>query len=179
MTGRAADRRSSAVPRRGPAVAMAAVAVVIVVATLVAVIVIANGGRTAAHRSAAADDALTAAREGVTTLLTADPAHADRYVPQALSVTTGALHARLADSAAAVTAEIAGQGAPSTGEVVAAGLRSASVGDHADALLTVAATSGALIGIDATAGRLTVTAQLRRDGGRWRIEALTPAGASA
>lgn len=114
------------------------------------------------------DAAQVAAAEDIGAMLTADPAHADRYVAEVLAVSTGEQRSRLERVAPQLREAVAGLGAPTTGRVVAAGVQG-DPGDEARVLVVAQASAPELVGGDPGDDRVSVVVQLRRSGDRWLI----------
>ncbi|MFW0783960.1 hypothetical protein AAFP35_05515 [Gordonia sp. CPCC 206044] len=156
-----------------------AVAGIVALVLLGTVIGVGVHNRAAAGRAAAADDALAAARTSVTTLLTADPADPAGYLERVLAVTTGAQHQRVQAARAALAAEISGHQAPSTGQILSAGLvtdpGSGEVGAQARVLVVAEATDPQLVGGDPSDRQITVEVTMVRTDSGWRIDQAAPA----
>ncbi|GAA1479831.1 hypothetical protein GCM10009624_02710 [Gordonia sinesedis] len=148
-------------------------AALVAVALLVTVAVLGIVNDRAEGRVQTRSDVIESARAATITLLTSDPAQADRYVASALDVSTGDQRDRLERSRGELRAAVAAQSAPSDGQVLAAGLvtdpTGVDNGATADVLLVAAASNPALLGATADAERVTVTLTMSRADGRWKI----------
>lgn len=109
-----------------------------------------------------------AASEGITAMLTADPAHADDYLDAVQAVSTGEQLARLERVAPQLREAVAGLDAPTTGRVVAAGDRGGT-GDEASVLVVAQASAPQLVGAAPGRDRVSVVVHLRKTGDRWLI----------
>ncbi|NDK91820.1 hypothetical protein GYA93_19920 [Gordonia desulfuricans] len=172
------DLRARAV-RRSRAVWWILVAAVVVAIALAATAIgYAISDARADGRAETRDDVLDAARSAATTMLAADPAHADRYVRDVLALSTGAQHDRLERAQAALTAAVAAQPGASTGRVIAAGLAtdppSDDPGAAADVLLVAEASNPELVGGDPGAERITLTFTMTCVDGNWLVGSVVP-----
>ncbi|MGW0037657.1 hypothetical protein [Gordonia sp. NPDC003376] len=124
------------------------------------------------------DAVLAAARSAATTMLAADPAHADGYVHGVLALSTGAQHDRLERASAALTAAVAAQPGASTGRVIAAGLvtdpPSDDPGASADVMLVAEASNPELVGGDPGAERITLRFTMTRVDDSWLVGSVVP-----
>ncbi|MGV9827159.1 hypothetical protein [Gordonia sp. NPDC003429] len=125
------------------------------------------------RRARTDDDVLTSARAAVTTMLTSSPADAQRYPDRVLAVTTGDQHRKLERSRDALIAAVAAEPAATTGQVMSAGLIADPTGDgegaHARVLLVAQASDPQLVGGDPAANRITLSLEMTRTGGAWKI----------
>ncbi len=164
-------RRRAVRRRRQLGVVLRAVVVLAAVAAVAAVVF-----GLLAHRSAAAqargEGARAGARAAVQTMLTADPRNATGYVDSVLAVTTGPQRQRIEAARTELAAEIARQGGPCTGQVLAVALvaEPLSTGD-VPVLVVAEATNPELIGADTTAKRIPVIVTMAQVDGRWLVAA--------
>ncbi|EGD53587.1 hypothetical protein [Gordonia neofelifaecis] len=121
--------------------------------------------------STAADDqaAREAAEHAVVTMLTADPAHADRYVQDILSVSTGDQRIRIQGARDELEKLVAAQPRSTSGQVLSSGVVGTE-GDKTTILLVAQATSPELIGGDPSQNRVGVTATMVQVDGRWLVQ---------
>ncbi|WP_347955293.1 hypothetical protein [Gordonia aichiensis] len=150
-----------------------------VIAAVIAAIGLAGAGwfahRGADHALARAADteaARVAAEHAIVTMLTADPAHADRYVDEVMSISTGDQRVRVQGSRAGLVALVAGLPQPTTGQILsAASVGESDVsGDRATSILLVAQTTGPeLVGGDAGQSRVGLAVTMVRVGERWLV----------
>ncbi|GAA2065448.1 hypothetical protein [Williamsia deligens] len=144
--------------------------VVAVAAALVGVILIPDSG--------SGDDTgsvVAASTAAVTTVLTADPAHPDRYLAAARDVSGGEFRRRIDAAAPAITAAVAGLSSAGSGQVVAAGVvGSAPASGPADVLVVAEATAPELVGGSSGDRRIVLSVTMIRRGDRWVIGQVTP-----
>ncbi|MFT3900863.1 MAG: hypothetical protein QM728_11565 [Gordonia sp. (in: high G+C Gram-positive bacteria)] len=162
-------RRQAARRRHLLRLALRAVAGLIIVAAVAALVfgLLARRDDKAVDRG---EQARAAARSAVTTMLTADPRAADKYVDAVLAVTTGGQRDRIAGARGELAAEIAKQTAPSTGQVVSTALvGEPSTSGTVDVLVVAEATNPELIGASTTAKRVPVVVTMSQSGDRWLI----------
>jgi len=162
-------RRRARRRRRQLSMATAAVAAVGVVAVLAAA-----GCAFLAHRDAAAhtrgEQAQTAARSALKTMLTADPHNANGYVDAVVAITTGGQRQRIEEARPGLVDEISRQAGPSTGQVLSTSLvdEPSSTGD-VTVLVVAEATNPGLIGAETTAKRLPVVVTMVHVDGQWLV----------
>ena len=142
------------------------VTVALVVATIVLVSV-GGGGAAESDRAAAV---LRAARDGVTTALTADPARPGEYVESVLGVSTGEFGQRVTASRAEIESSVASQAFAGTGQVISAGVVGPDPGASADVLVVAEATNPQLLGGGAGDARIVLLVHMTRVDDRWKIE---------
>ncbi|WP_405592577.1 hypothetical protein [Streptomyces sp. NBC_01190] len=137
-------------------------------------------GDAALGQAKARDAVLTAGQRGIARLNTVDPAHLDRDLAAWLATTTGPLHDQMVRTHAADAASLRASGTTTRGVVTDAAVteldtRAGTAKVIATVQVTVTPGSG-------TAGpdRKRFEADLARDGGDWKLTALTavPLGAS-
>ncbi|MEZ5210208.1 hypothetical protein [Gordonia sp. (in: high G+C Gram-positive bacteria)] len=147
-----------------------------VTAVIGAVILLAVTGWALASRSAAQDGlrerdvARAAAAHAVTEMLTADPAHADDYLPRIRGLTTGEQRERLDQAGPQLRAAVAGLGAPSTGRVISAGAQPADRG-KVGVVVVAQASAPQLVGGAPGTDRVAVHLTMVRSGDRWLVAA--------
>ncbi|MEH3157412.1 MAG: hypothetical protein PGN29_19745 [Gordonia paraffinivorans] len=152
--------------RLGAAVVVltAIVAVVAVVAVVVTLILHDRSGP--GRESGLVRSASTA----VATILTADPAHPDRYLAAARSVSGGEYRRRIDAAGPAIEAAVASLGSPGTGQVVAAGVTGTVRADGPGEVLVVAETTAPqLVGGSVGDRRIVVSVTMIREAGAWVI----------
>ncbi|GAB19533.1 hypothetical protein GOEFS_091_00250 [Gordonia effusa NBRC 100432] len=159
--------------RRRRQLTIAIVTTVIVALSLAIMLVVIPFRVTAARDAGQRDDAvLTAATSAITTMLSADPKHAEQYADSVIAVSTAGQRDRLRAGRQELIGEIAGQEAVSTGVVLSAGLitdPSDTTDATAEVLLVAEATNPALIGGDPKQKRMPIAVTMRSDGGTWKI----------
>ena len=160
--------------RRRRILAVAVVAAIVVTVGL-AITSILLPVRTSDARGVVGRDAqaLAAASAAVTTMLTADPKHAQRYADSVIALSTGDHRDRLTAARGELVTEISGQQEASTGVVLSAGLitdPSDAPDATADVLLVAEATNPALIGGDPAQKRMPIVVTMRLDDGAWKVE---------
>lgn len=166
---RARARRRSRMFRYGMVLA-----VVVAVALAITTIVYATLDHRADDRAAGNDAVLDAAGSAVTTMLSADPAHAEAYVNAVLAVSAGPQRDRVERSAGALAAAVAAQPVASTGRVITSGLitdpASDDAGTRAEVLLVAQASDPQLVGGDPDADRITLRLTMIRDADGWLVD---------
>lgn len=149
------------------------VAACLAAALLLARIVLAVVGNSYDADRRTQDTVLADTETAVTALLTSDPARPQAYLDRGLSVTVGAMHQRLEASRAAVIDAISAQPAPSSGEVLSAGLVTDPANDDegstARVLVVAQASDPRLLGADTATGPLTLTVVMVRTDEGWRM----------
>ncbi|MEH3156169.1 MAG: hypothetical protein PGN29_12770 [Gordonia paraffinivorans] len=149
-----------------------------IVATSVVVGVIAAVGAAIAtpvlHRqspSGPSDDVVRSASTAIATILSADPAHPDRYLDAARAVSGGEYRRRVDDAAPAIGAAVAQLGAAGTGQVVAAGVVGGpvSAAGPADVLVVAETTAPQLVGGSAGDRRIVLSVTMIREAGSWVV----------
>ncbi|MGZ8176796.1 hypothetical protein ACXVUM_02605 [Williamsia sp. SKLECPSW1] len=154
--------------RRALAVSVAVTVVLAIVAVVAGLVLHAGGG------PGPADGVVASASTAVATVLTADPAHPDRYVDAVRSVSGGDYRRRIDRAAPAIEAAVAALGSPGTGQVVAAGALGAIPAEGpADVLVVAEATAPQLVGGAAGDRRIVLTVTMIRESGRWVIGGVT------
>lgn len=165
---------------------------VLVVLTVVAaalavtglVIVGRSGDGGVADGDAGRSQALAAATAGVTTMLTADPADATGFADRVIGVSAGRQREQLTAARDALIGEVGSLTAPSTGHVVAAGLRTDPTdgdaeGSTAQVLLVAEASNPELVGSTDGDDRITLSVSLLRTADGWRITGAAPVKAAS
>ncbi|MFT3661257.1 MAG: hypothetical protein QM809_07610 [Gordonia sp. (in: high G+C Gram-positive bacteria)] len=160
---RARDRRRRAALRLFGAAALVLVVVLLAAAAWTASL-------RADDRRRLTDDeaARAAAAAAITRMLTADPVHADAYVRGVLEVSTGAQRERTTRAHTELRAAVAGFGAPTTGQVLTAGVQP-SDGGTTPVLVVAQASAPELVGGVPGAARITVRVLMIRSGERWLV----------
>ncbi len=161
----ARDRR-----RRGRLALAGGCAAAVAVVLLIAAIVLAVQHRAAEQDRARDSAVLDDTRSAIATLLTIDPAEPQRFLDEALAVTSGEQHQRLVDARPQVL-ELVGQlEAPSTGQVLAAGITGDVDDDTARVYVVAEGTNPALLGAGAGQNRVALVVTMKADDGRWKID---------
>ncbi len=143
-----------------------AIATALVVVTVVLVCM--SGG--VAARSDRAAAVLVAARAGITTTLTADPARPRDYVESVLQTSTGEFARRIAASRGEIESSVASQALVGTGQVISAGIVGPDPGTSAEVLVVAEATNPQLLGGGAGDARIVLLVGMVRVDGAWKIE---------
>lgn len=128
----------------------------------------------ATSASVDAEAARGAAEHAIVVMLTADPAHADRYVDDVLAVSTGDQRVRIQGARAALQELVAQQPRPTSGQILSSGV----VGTDTDAtgrqktsvLLVAQTSSPELVGGDPSQNRVGLSVSMMRDGDRWMVQ---------
>ncbi|MFT4044873.1 MAG: hypothetical protein QM673_17060 [Gordonia sp. (in: high G+C Gram-positive bacteria)] len=146
---------------------------VLLIVLIVSLPVLAVLDHTRTARLRAEDEALSAARAAVTTMLAQTPSDATGYVERVLAISTGPQYARVARERTAIRDQVAARPRPVRGQVIAAGVVSPPSDDASAAkaqVLVVATTSApGLLGVDPSAQRLTLRLGMSRVGGGWKV----------
>ena len=180
----AADElRTGAIARTRMLKAAVAVLIVVAVASAAAAIVLFATGAEG-HDDAGRAQVLAAATEGVTTMLTADPADPEGFADRVIAVSAGPRREQLTAARDVLMGEAAGLTAPSVGHVVAAGLRidptdGDAEGSAAEVLLVAEASDPELVGSLSQGDRSTLTVRLVRTADGWRITGAVPVKAGS
>lgn len=115
-------------------------------------------------------DLVHSASAAVATILTADPAHPDRYLTSARSVSGGEYRRRIDAAGPAIEAAVASLGSPGTGQVVAAGVTGTVRADGPGEVLVVAETTAPqLVGGSVGDRRIVLSVSMIREVGAWVI----------
>jgi hypothetical protein len=140
-----------------------------VVAVVVGVAVHAQSG------TESSDDVVRSASTAVATILTADPAHPDRYLAAARSVSGGEYRRRIDGAGPAIEDAVASLGGVGTGQVVAAGVAGGAVpsAGPADVLVVAETTAPQLVGGSAGDRRIALSVTMIRESGAWVIGQVT------
>ncbi|WP_328858636.1 hypothetical protein OG579_07555 [Williamsia herbipolensis] len=146
------------------------IAIVVVVAATVAGIVVCVFSVRADDERGRAEAVVAATRAAVATVLTADPTDPEGYLASVRRVSSGDFLRRIDDSAAEITAAVAAQRLPGTGQVVAAGVVGDAARSPVDLLVVAEATNPALLGGSATDGRLVLDVRMIHGARGWTID---------
>ncbi|GAA1886667.1 hypothetical protein [Williamsia serinedens] len=121
--------------------------------------------------SGPSDDVVRAASTAVATVLTADPAHPDRYLAAARAVSGGEYRRRVDAAGPAIESAVASLGAAGTGQVVAAGVVGGPVSSSgpADVLVVAETTAPQLVGGNVGDRRIVLSVSMIREAGSWVI----------
>ncbi|MGJ0117740.1 hypothetical protein ACQ7HM_00910 [Williamsia sp. MIQD14] len=159
-----------------------AVTIAVVVATTVAGIVLGVLAARADDERGRAASVVAATRSAVATVLTADPRDPERYLASVRRVSSGEFRRRIDGAAAEITAAVAAQRLPGTGQVVAAGVvggpggsgsaddRSPDSRSTVDLLVVAEATNPSLLGGSAADGRLVLDVRMVHGAQGWTID---------
>lgn len=121
--------------------------------------------------SGPSDDVVRSASTAVATILTADPAHPDRYLTAARAVSGGEYRRRVDAAGPAIESAVSSLGAAGTGQVVAAGVVGGAVSSSgpADVLVVAETTAPQLVGGNAGDRRIVLSVSMIREAGSWVI----------
>ncbi|KQR96103.1 hypothetical protein ASG12_17940 [Williamsia sp. Leaf354] len=148
----------------------AVIAIVVMVTVAVAGVVLTVVSVRADDRRGRAESVVAATRAAVTTVLTADPRDPERYLASVRRVSSGDFLRRIDGAAAEITAAVAAQRLPGTGQVVAAGVVGDAARSSVDLLVVAEATNPALLGGSATDGRLVLDVRMIHGARGWTID---------
>ena len=176
------DLWARAVSRTG--LLKSAVAALVVLALVLGVTAIALFTRTPGDDDAGRSQVLSAATDGVTTMLTADPADAAGFADRVIGVSAGDRREQLIAARDTLITEAGKLTAASSVHVVAAGLRTDptdgdAAGSTADVLVVAEASNPELVGSTAQGDRIMLSVSLLRTADGWRITGASPVKAGS
>ena len=176
------DLWTRAIARTRLVKAALAALLVAALALAVAAIVLLTGNGDDDHAGRA--QALSAATTGVTTMLTADPADAEAFADRVIGISAGARRDQLTAARDGLIDAARGLTAPSTGNVIVAGLRTDPTdgdaeGSTAQVLVVAEASDPELVGSTAPGDRITLSVRLMRTADGWRITGAVPVRAGS
>ena len=176
------DLWARAVSRTG--LLKSAVAALVVLALVLGVTAIALFTRTPGDDDAGRSQVLSAATDGVTTMLAADPADAAGFADRVIGVSAGDRREQLIAARDTLITEAGKLTAASSGHVVAAGLRTDptdgdAAGSTADVLVVAEASNPELVGSTAQGDRIMLSVSLLRTADGWRITGASPVKAGS
>ncbi|MBY4570065.1 hypothetical protein ACN95_08550 [Gordonia sihwensis] len=156
--------------RRAAGVRLAVVAAVIAALGLIGVGWWAHSSADSMATAASEEQAAReAAEHAIVTMLTSDPAHADRYVGDILAVSTGDQRIRIQGAREQLQSTVASQPRPSSGQILSSGVVGTEDG-KTSVLVVAQATSPELIGGDPSQSRVGVSVTMAEVDGHWLVQ---------